>query len=99
MARSRINRLSPTLPPSASSASAMARPHQSHANVVERGGYRRKRLVNRYPHGTHEWKIGKECVGNAPGSGFDQTEALRTERVARRADDLVIGHGIHDLVR
>ena len=38
-------------------------------------------------------------VGNSSSGRLDQTEALRTERVARGADDLVIGHCVYDLVR
>src|SRR5438105_2337917 len=92
-------RLSPTFPPSASSASAMAAPHQRHAHVIEGGGDWSMRLVNTDPHRADTRKGGEDCVSDPAGSGLDQTVALCAKRFAHAIDCLVVGHGIQDLVR
>src|SRR5215831_9814943 len=102
MARSRIARLFPTLPPSASSASAgfsaMAAPHQRDADIVECRGDRRMRFVNRDPHRTHAWEIRKHRIGHPAGGGLDQTIAFTAECFAHAIDDLIVGDCVDDFV-
>ena len=55
--------------------------------------------MDRNPHRPDAWKGGEHGVGNSAGRGLDQTEAMRTERLARAIDHLVVGDSIDDLVR
>src|SRR5262245_64812198 len=99
MARSRIARLFPTLPPSASSASAMTAPHQRYTYVVKSRSNRSMRLVNSDPHRAREMKGGEHGVSNPTGRSFDQPKALCTERFGNTFDNLFIRNGVNDLVR
>ena len=93
-------RLSPTLPPSASSASRHDLPaaHQRDADVAEGGGDRRVRLVDRHLDALHAREGGKHRVGDAAGGGLDQPESLRGEGLRRAFDHLVVGDGVDHLV-
>src|SRR4249920_1250682 len=99
MARSRMARLFPTLPPSASSASGMAAPHKRHPDVAEGGRDRGVRLVYRDAHGSHAWKDSEHGIGGSARGSLDQAKALSTKCLAHAIDDLVVGDGIDDLVR
>src|SRR6478735_10567426 len=99
MARSRIARLFPTLPPSASSASGMAAPHKRNPDVAEGGRDRGVWLVYRDAHRSHAWKSRKHGVGRSTGGSLDQAKALGAKRFAHAIDDLVVGDGIDDFVR
>src|SRR6202008_1189533 len=98
MARSRMARLFPTLPPSASSASAMTAPHERHADIAERRGNRGVRLVDRDAHRAHARKSSKDGIGDPAGGGFDQTKTLAAECLAHTIDHFVKRPGFHDLV-
>src|SRR6187399_2263788 len=89
MARSRIARLFPTLPPSASSASGMAAPHKRNPDVAEGGRDRGVWLVYRDAHRSHAWKSRKHGVGRSTGGSLDQAKALGAKRFAHAIDDLV----------
>src|SRR5947207_12813850 len=92
-------RLSPTFPPSASSASAMATPHQRHANVIEGSGDGSVWFVNSDSHRSDTRKSRENRVSDPAGGGLDQAIALRAKRFARAIDHLVVGNCIHNLVR
>src|SRR5882672_4665447 len=98
IARASVARTSPTLLPSASSASAMAGARDGDADVRECGGDRRMRLVNRYPHRRHFCKAREDRIGDRAGGGLDQPIALGAERPARDLDDLVVADRVGELV-
>src|SRR4029077_13065953 len=98
MARSRMARLFPTLPPSASSALAMTAPHQRHADIAESSGNRSMRLMNCDPHRAHARESFEYRVRHTSCGRLNQTEPLRGKCVARAIDDFVIRNGVHDLV-
>src|SRR3984957_3554980 len=97
-ARSRVVRTSPTLPPSTSSASAMALAQDRHADIVEDRRDRGMRLVERDPHRDDLREAGDERVGDRGGGGFDEPEAVPGEGARRRIDDGAVGHGVGELV-
>src|SRR5262245_53380493 len=98
MARSRMARLFPTLPPSASSASTMAAPHQRYADVVKFRSNRSMRLVDRDPHRADAMKSRKDGIGNAARGRLNQPIALSTEGFGDAFDDLVVRDGVDDFV-
>src|SRR5215510_9238667 len=98
IARASVVRTSPRLPPSASSASAMARARDGDTDVRECGGDRRMRLVNGHPHRRHFCKAFEDRIGNRTGRGLDQPIALGAERPARELDDLVVADRVGELV-
>src|SRR5215212_3747917 len=87
-ARSSVSLASPTLPPSASRASAMAAiragTHQSDANVRESRGDWGMRLVHRDLDCLHAGKACEDSVHHGTGSGFDQLVALGGKGAGRR---------------
>src|SRR5262245_48431952 len=97
-ARSKVVRTSPTLPPSASSASTMALAQDRYADIVEDGGDRRMRLVDGDPHRRHLGEPCEQCLGGNGGGGLDQPEALTGKRAGRGIDDRRVGHGVGELV-
>src|SRR5215470_8375889 len=99
MARSRMARLFPTLPPSASSASAMTAPHERHADIAEGRGNRGVRLVDRDAHRAHARKSSKDGIRDPAGRGLDQTKTLAAEYLTHAIDHFVIRDRVHDLIR
>src|SRR6266700_2615298 len=98
IARASVARTSPRLPPSASSASAMAGARDGDTDVAECGGDRRMRLVNGHPHRCHFGKAREDRIGDRAGRGLDQPIALGAERPARDFDDLVVADRVGELV-
>src|SRR5689334_16231357 len=98
MARSRVSRTFPTLPPSAISASAMALAEDRDADVVEGGCDRGVRLVNGDADGRDLSEAVEHGIGDSAGGGFYQAVALGAERLARGIDHLVVTDGVGELV-
>src|SRR5215510_9582988 len=82
-ARSRVARASPTLPPSASTASVMARAKDLDAHVAERRRDRSVRLVHRHAHAADARELPEQSVGDRAGGGFDQPVGPGAERLGR----------------
>src|SRR6266545_2386457 len=99
IARASVSRASPRLPPSASSASAMARSRDGDADVVEGRRHRRVWLVHRHLHRRDLGEGVEHGVGDRAGGGLHQPVALRTEHAARHLDHLVVADRVHELVR
>ena len=97
-ARVSVSRTSPTLPPSASSASVMTGARDGDADVREGRGDRGVRLVDRHPHRRHLGKAREDRVGDRAGGRFDQPIAPGAERLARDLDDLVVADRVGELV-
>src|SRR5882757_4260396 len=97
-ARSRVARASPTLPPSAISASATALAPDGHADVVEDRRDRRMRLMDGDPHRGDAGKARKHLVGDRAGSGLDQAVAPGREGTRDGLDDARIGDRVDHLV-
>src|SRR6266700_2617374 len=98
IARASVARASPRLPPSASSASAMAGARDGDTDVAECGSDRRMRLVNGHSHPRHFGEARKDRIGDCASRGLDQPIALGTERPARDLDDLVVADRVGQLV-
>src|ERR1051326_7856807 len=86
MARSRVSRTCPTLPPSAISASAMALAEDRNADIFEGSGDRGVRFVNSDPDRRHLSETFEHGIGNSTGGGFNQAVTLGAERLARDID-------------
>src|ERR1700758_807670 len=105
MARSRVARTSPTLPPSAINASAkasamfaIAAAFDGDADIGESRRYRRVRLVHGNAYGAQRRKTLQQCLGARASGGFNQPVAPRAERLARRLHDHVVRNSIVQLV-
>src|SRR5260221_7842475 len=102
MARASVSRVSPTLPPSAISASgialALALAVDRDADVVEGRGDRRMRLVDRDADRGHLLKAAEQCIGDGAGRGLYQPVALGAKRLARDRHHLVVADRIGELV-
>src|SRR5215831_1941030 len=97
-ARSSVARASPTLPPSAINASAMARAQDGDADVAEDRGDRCMRLVHGDAHRGDARKARQDLVRDRAGRSLDQPKALRREGAGRRLDDARVGDGVDELV-
>src|SRR3984957_15418676 len=109
-ARLKVARTSPTLPPSASSASvktaarktstmlAVARAFDRHADVIEGGGDRGVRLVHGNANAGNLRTALKYRLGNGAGRGFDQPVTAGAKRLARGLRHHVVGDGVFQLV-
>src|SRR5215211_892312 len=102
MARSSVSRTSPTLPPSASSASATvtirAGTHQSDADIGEGRGDWSVRFMHRHLYRSHPRESGKDSVCHHAGGGFDQFTALRGKGAGRRFGKGGVGYRVGELV-
>src|SRR4029079_14150139 len=98
MARSRVSRTFPTLPPSAISASAMTLAKDRDADVFESGGDRGVRLVDGDADRRDLSEAVEHGIGDGARGGFDQAVALGAERLARGIDHLVVSDGVSELV-
>src|ERR1700732_4724784 len=107
-ARSKVSRPGPTLPPSASSASAesalmsdlaFATTNQRHPDIGKDRGDRRMRLAHRHPYRGHACKPRQQSVRDRAGGRFDQPVALRREGAVRGLHDGRVGHRVDELVR
>src|SRR4029077_14596244 len=92
-------RLFPTLPPSASSASAMTAPHERHADIAEGCRNGSVRLLGWGPCRAHARRSGEDRSRDPASGGLDEAVTLRAKRLARTIDHLVIRDRVHDLVR
>src|ERR1700730_6292335 len=106
IARSKVARTSPILPPSAMNASAKvsapaalwSRALDDDADVVEGGGDRGVRLVHGDANAVHLRVVLQHRLGAGGGARLDQPIAARAERFRRRLHHLVIGDGVLELV-
>src|SRR3984957_16923768 len=106
IARSKVARTSPILPPSAMNASAKvsapaalrSRALDDDTDVVEGGGDRGMRLVHGDANAAHLGIVLKHRLGDGAGGSLDQPIAARAERFRRRLHHLVIGDGVLELV-
>src|SRR5436190_8454973 len=98
MARSRVSRTFPTLPPSAISASAMTLTEDRDADVFESSGDRGVRLVDGDADGRDLSEAIEHGIGDGASGGFHQAVAFGAERLARRIDHLVVADGVGELV-
>src|SRR5215213_2401286 len=105
MARSSVARTrfsSPTLPPSAISASAIsliaAAAQDRNPDVVEGGGDRGVRLVDGDADGGDLRETGEHGLGNGAGGGLHQAITPGPERLARNIDHLIVADGVGELV-
>src|SRR4051812_44702221 len=102
MARSSVSLTSPTLPPSAISASAIAlsfalslalAPDRD-ADIVEGRGDRGVRLVDRDADRRHLAETFEHRIGHRAGRGLDQPVTLGAEGFARHHHHLIVAHGV-----
>src|SRR4051812_17614807 len=101
MARSKVSRTwasSPTLPPSAISASAMTLAENGHADAFEGCGDRGMRLVDGDPDGGDLLETIEHRFGNGAGGRLHQAIALGPEGFACDIDHLVVADGVGELV-
>src|SRR6187455_2071131 len=105
MARSSVARTrfsSPTLPPSAISASAMfsiaAAAEDRNPDIVEGGGDRGVWLVDGDADGGDLLETGEHGLGDGAGGGLHQAIALCPERLARNIDHLIVADSVGELV-
>src|ERR1700741_4703998 len=102
IARSKVARTSPTLPPSAMNASAkvlapaalLPRALDDDADVVEGGGDRSVRLVHGDANAPDLRVMVQHRLGAGAGGASHQPIAARAERVRRRLHHLVVGDGV-----
>src|SRR5262245_473156 len=97
-ARSSVALASPTLPPSASSASAMTPAGDGAARVPKNGRDRGVRLANR---DAHRGDLGEFCqqrVGDGPAGGLDQAVVAPCEDGRGGIDDRAVIDRIGELV-
>src|SRR5262249_47171919 len=91
-----LARTSPTSPPGAVNASAIAPTralplaNDGNADIGESGGDRGVRLVHRHTHRSDRRKRDEHGFGDRAGGGFDQAVAPHTERAAGDVDDLIV---------
>src|SRR5215472_8021346 len=100
MARSSVSRTSPILPPSATSASAMvlAVAYDGDPDAGKSRRDRGMRLVHGDPHPQNLREPLEDGFGDRAGRGLDQPTPTGAERLARDLNDLVIAHGVRELV-
>src|SRR5262245_25308760 len=100
IARSSVSRTSPILPPSATSASAMvlAVAYDGDPDAGKGRCDRRMRLVHADPHPQDLREPVEDGFSDRAGRGLDQSIATRAKRPARDLDDLVVAHGVRELV-
>src|SRR4051794_37784663 len=93
-----VSLMSPTLPPSAISTSAMtmlsAAAGQDHADVVENGGDRGVRLVHADLERADAGKGGQNRVSDGTGGALQQLVIGVLEGGRGCGDDIGVGHGI-----
>src|SRR5262245_20166313 len=97
--------MSPILPPSATSASAMvlsamvlAVAYDGNPDAGKGRRDRRMRLVHGDPHPQDLREPVEDGFGYRAGRGLDQSIATGAKRPARDVDDLVVAHGMRELV-
>src|SRR5262249_12865733 len=91
----------PTLPakPSSAPAIGLATARQADPDIGKGGGNWSMRFMNRHPNALHLWEAVEHGCGDGAGGSFHQPIAAAAERLTGDGGDLIVAHGMRQLVR